>query len=55
MVQKTPEENRAFREGVFWTLVVVGVILLLATQYPHCEGSILEYLHLGKLEHCTGP
>ena len=23
--------------GVFWSLVVVGVILLLATQYPHRE------------------
>jgi hypothetical protein len=44
-----------FSQGVFWTLVVIAVILFSITQTPHCAGSLAEYLHLGVLEYCTGP
>lgn len=41
--------------GVLWTGLVWIVVIGILAHQKHCDGSLAQYLHLGQLEHCTGP
>jgi hypothetical protein len=42
-------------DRIFWIGLILIITIGVLASGEHCEGSLAEYLHLGRLKDCTGP